>query len=107
MIRTAPSSVTVTGAVIPALPSLWGLFRAFAVVPDEPADRPKLVAGGGSRLRFDGAIKPDHLFADRRHHRATAARAAGFGGDPRLAQPLNELFYQEPCPPLPHSVRAS
>jgi hypothetical protein len=28
------------------------LFRAFAVVPDQPADRSKLVAGGRPRLRF-------------------------------------------------------
>ena len=42
---------------------------------DQPSDRPKLAAGRGACLGFDRAIKPDHLFADRRHHSAAAAGA--------------------------------
>ena len=58
------------------------------VVADQSADGAELAAGGGARLRLDGAIEPDDPFADRRDGGAAAANAAGFGGDCGLAAAL-------------------
>src|SRR5262245_59047490 len=70
------------------------------------SDCAKLSTGRRPRMCFNGAVEIDNALADRGEGGASAAAAAGLGGNSGLTQRMIDFLDQQPCPAVGHAEQS-